>query len=220
MNWLAVSTSSSIPSVAVKKAEGEIVIKQSTEGLTHSQTIMGLIDGALFDTGLVIDDIDCLAVDIGPGSFTGVRIGVSIINAIVDSNKTSLYAVSPLNALCYKYRYKADNVCALLDARHGNIYGALLCADETIPSFAATIDETVELCKTKHDMLFIGDGAAANRSALIEALPYARFIDTAIVVSAADILEYAQNNCDMTKCSKATPLYLRPSQAERLFTEK
>ncbi len=218
MNWLAVSTSANIPSIAVK-TDMDIITKENTDGLTHSQTIMGLIDSALSSAGITINDVNAICVDIGPGSFTGVRIGVSIVNAIAAVNSLPLYAVPSLTALCYAYK-SSNTVCALLDARNSNVYGAIMDNGViTAKPFAQTIDEAVSRFEPEQEICFTGDGAQAYSSLIKSRIPHAVFAESQRQVCALDILRFALN-ADNDAICEALPLYLRPSQAERLFKEK
>lgn len=216
MNWLAISTSANIPSVAVK-TDTNIITKESRDGLTHSQTIMGLIDSALQAAGTSISDINALCVDIGPGSFTGVRIGVSIVNSIALVNSLPLYAVPSLLALCYSSN---NTVCALLDARNNNIYGAIMQNGiVTAKPFAETINEALDRLEPEREICFVGDGAQVHFNLIKSRIPHAVFSESQNQVCALDILRFAIS-ADNAQVKEALPLYLRPSQAERLFKEK
>lgn len=219
MNYLAISTSANTPSAAVKTDAGKVITRENNNGLTHSQTIMELIDSTLKSANISINEINALCVDIGPGSFTGVRIGVSLVNAIAMVNSTPLYAVPSLSALCYAYKSN-ETVCALLDARNNNIYGAIMQNDVIIEApFAKTIDSAISKLDPQCEALFVGDGAQTYSSLIKSRIPHALFAESGRQIHALDILDFtiSKHVCTVTE---ALPLYLRPSQAERLFKEK
>ena len=90
MKLIAISTSSKNPSAAILKDDGSIVMKLDESGRPHSVSLMPLLDELLEENGMSVADADAIAVDVGPGSFTGVRIGVSAANALAFSAKKKL----------------------------------------------------------------------------------------------------------------------------------
>ena len=119
-NILLISTSGRAAGAAVCRG-GEVVrSKLSDNGLTHSETIMPLIDG-LFDDEIKLCDMDAVCADVGPGSFTGVRIGVCIANAMAYALKLPVIEVSSLRALADAIDTERP-VCAHIDARKDKGY--------------------------------------------------------------------------------------------------
>ena len=119
MRIVGVSTSSKYPSAAVMN-DGQLVsFRIDRSGRSHSATLMELIQSALCDANMRIEAIDVFAVDVGPGSFTGVRIGVSAINAMAFSLNRKVIPVSSLAAMRHLVP-SSGTVCALIDARNGN----------------------------------------------------------------------------------------------------
>ena len=125
MRILAIDTTASPVSAALVNdgfLEGEFFLNVKT---THSQTLMPIVDELLKMTNTKIDDIDLFAVDAGPGSFTGVRIGVSSVKGITLPLSKPCAAVSTLEAMAYSMPYRDGIVCAAMDARCSQVYNAL-----------------------------------------------------------------------------------------------
>lgn len=139
MILLALSTSGRAASAALLKDGCLLAEATRDEGLTHSETSLPLTAELLEQNGLAPADVDVFAADIGPGSFTGVRIGVCAINAMAAACGKPVVAVSSLAALREGLPEENGPVCALLDARNGNAYAALFageaCAMQPPPSW-------------------------------------------------------------------------------------
>ena len=207
-NILAISTSGPQPSAALLQ-EGRLAGQaQGAAGKAHSETLMCLVEETLQEAALSVSQIDVFAVDIGPGSFTGVRIGVCAANALAMAWGRPVIGVSSLEALTLGLQ---GNVCALLDCRNGNGY-ALLLQDgkKTLPESAVVIQSLLPELPSK--TTFVGDGALLHEAEIRSALPNAAFAADHMV-SAVKI-----GMCALGKSGgkEAMPLYLRPSQAERL----
>ena len=97
----------------------------SKNGLTHSETLLPIADGVMRLLGKRMDEVGLFAVSAGPGSFTGVRIGVSLVKGLAFANHTPCAAVSPLEALAKAHEAFPGVVCAVMDARRGQYYNAL-----------------------------------------------------------------------------------------------
>ncbi len=214
MLMLCLSTSGPEASAALIR-DGEVIsIQRGGRGLTHSQTIMSLAEQALLCCGFTPADMDAFAVDAGPGSFTGVRIGVCAANAMAAAFHKPVISVSSLEGLLQGL----DHACALIDCRNGNGYAMAVSDKIILPPSAVVISELLETLP--NDILIIGDGAELHKDNITSALPSARF--------------GAENKVDAAKCGlaawaklmagdtveEAMPLYLRPSQAERMAKEK
>lgn len=196
---LGVSTSSRKPSVAVM-VDGEIKAFMSDEsGRSHSAVLAEIIERALKDIGVGLEHVDLFAVDIGPGSFTGVRIGVSAVNAMAYASNKKVIAVSSLAALRH-LAVSGDCVCTMIDARNGNAYAALYQSGiEIIAPCPCVISEFMDNIPT--DAQVVGDcnGGRAFSDA------------KSVLQEAKSILEQKKETADYV-----CPLYLRPSQAERM----
>lgn len=199
---LGISTSSKYPSAAVSAGtDGDLSILsfriEERPGVSHSETLMSLIDGALSDAGVPKNQLEAVAVDVGPGSFTGVRIGVSCANAIAFALGIPVLPVYSLNALCAEH---GDGPCAaLIDCRNGNCYAAVFDNGSVItPPCAAVTREILDSlpagCAVYGDVFEKSVGA------------YPDAVQVLIEASKANTASVAQT----------APMYLRPSQAERM----
>ena len=198
MMLLALDTTSAVATAALFR-DGLLVEERSADASKkHVETALPLIDELLETNDVSIDEIDEFAVDIGPGSFTGVRIGVSLVNALAFTTGRRIVPVNALLALYEASGEREQPVCALIDARNNNVYAALYQAGrESIAPEGAELD--VFLKRVPADTVFVGDIHTQ----------YQRF------PSAKDVGRAALLRLDAT-VDTVEPLYLRPSQAERL----
>jgi tRNA threonylcarbamoyladenosine biosynthesis protein TsaB len=163
---LAVDTSTRQLNVAVVEDEGERVDLSLNAGQTHSKHLMPMIDTALNLAGLDLTAIDGFAVTVGPGSFTGLRIGLSAVKGLASALNKPVAGVSSLDALAYPWRGLPFLICALLDARKKEIYSALYrfngnrllkIREESVLSIEKAVGEIDEKC------LFAGSGALLHQ---------------------------------------------------------
>lgn len=166
--------------------------------LRHEQTLMPAVDALLSEEDITPSDLTALAVDVGPGSFTGVRIGVCHANAMAAALDIPVIPVNALEALSYPHLQQDRPVAAIIDARNGNGYGALYAPDGTqlLPPAAIEIDPFLR--QLPQNAILTGTGAPQGDGALPAAGAVARL---------------AQGRPGQ---KEAHPLYLRPSQAERM----
>lgn len=214
---LAVSTSLSTASAAIYNTKTDFAAEKICEDKkTYSETLMPTVSALFDEYNISPDEIDLVAVDMGPGSFTGVRIGTASANAFCAALNKPMIAVSSLEALAYDCFSDCSHVASLLDARNGNGYAAMyLNGSEVIPPSAVVIDEFLN--GVPSGTLFVGDGAIIHRDKILSKIKDARFCDTcAISAKSLSRLAYKKYQ-DGKRQSEVLPLYLRPSQAERLY---
>lgn len=162
MNILAVDTAGKTAAVAVLRDDVLLYEAQCNNGLTHSETLLPMIDTALKAAGLTVDDLDVLGVTNGPGSFTGLRIGLAVVKGLALPRQIPCAGVSTMAALAYGLAGEGTVVGAQ-DARRGQVYwGAfdLAAHDRLTPDTAApvtTLENFVQTCKKP--LFFVGDGA-------------------------------------------------------------
>ena len=223
MKILAVDSSAKTASVAV--VNGETLISECfvNAGLTHSRTLMPMVDNALSQADMKISDIDAFCVNAGPGSFTGIRIGVAAVKGLALFEDKPCAGVSTLESAAYNFTDENCVVCVSMDARCNQVYTALfrrensrvirLCEDK-----AVSIDSLCdELSQFKEKIYLAGDGAEICFNSFKDKLPNA--------VLAAENRRYqraygaalvAANNEELFKNSvELAPVYLRLPQAER-----
>ena len=224
MKILSIDTASDLCTVAVLEDENcikEIIVDDARN---HSEKIMPVIEQALSETNLNLKDINLFVCDKGPGSFTGIRIGVGTVLAFQDTLNIPCIGISSLESLVYNV--KQDGIiCSLIDAKNNNVYFGLfeLKNNEYIQlgdlDFK-TIDETIEILKSySSPITFVGDGAIAHRNILETNFGNCLFVDK------NNLSSYSLGIAGLSKYKKGIetslmPLYLRKSQAERALEEK
>ena len=212
---LGISTSSNIASVALSKDAECIKELNINNNKTHSETLLPLINELLSETNIKLQDINLIACDNGPGSFTGIRIGISTVKAIAESLNIPVIAVSSLEGLAYNI-HDSECICSLIDARNNQVYCGLFDSNHTLIGnyMADDINTILPVINKNKDILFVGDGAVAHKGLLN------------INNFRSDNLLHAKNInlCAFNKFSKGEilsadsilPMYLRKSQAERM----
>ncbi|MDO5300512.1 MAG: tRNA (adenosine(37)-N6)-threonylcarbamoyltransferase complex dimerization subunit type 1 TsaB, partial [Clostridia bacterium] len=175
MNILMIDTSGPACGAALMR-DGRLVYEaQLTGGRTHSQRIMPMVDEALAMSDMTVADIDLFGAVVGPGSFTGVRIGVSTVKAMAHAAGKPCVGIDALRALAANVAAFDGVVCPILDARAQQVYGAMFRAGENPERL--TQDGAMKLTafldgveRTGEDALFLGDGVAAFEGAIRERL--------------------------------------------------
>lgn len=225
MRILALDSSSKAASCALM--EDGVLLAESYlhNGLTHSQTLLPMVDGLLKAGGLTLSDVQGVAVSAGPGSFTGLRIGLAAAKALGFALDVPCAGVSTLLALAYLQR-GFEGVCiAALDARRGEIYYAIfkiekgqvhrLCEDRAAPA-AVLADEP--LLAGQDNILLCGDGAGLCADVLGTR---ARMAPEHLLLQRASGVGLAALDAGEWRApAELSPSYLRLSQAERERAEK
>ena len=215
MKILCIDTSSKLCSVAILENTTLINKLELDNGLTHSETLMPLIKELLEKSNLSLKDINLLVSDIGPGSFTGIRIGVATCKAFSDSMNIPCVGISSLEVLAYNAKNEGI-ICSTIDCKNDNCYFALyelIDGNYTIleTPCAKSVTEVLDILNTKYSgkqINFVGDGipsSSTNCYLNVESLGiagYKKFINHNNV--GEDIL----------------PLYLKKPQAQRQLEEK
>lgn len=142
MKILALDTSSKNATVAITENEEKLIELNNSDEKTHSQKLMPMIDEAFQKTNLSLDDINLITCCLGPGSFTGVRIGIATAKAFADSKNILAVGVSSLEELAYNLNVEGY-ICSLLDAGHGNIYVGFFKIEKDKNENLQTIEENL-----------------------------------------------------------------------------
>ena len=218
---LAVDTSGPVCGVAV--LEGERILCEYTvqNRNTHSANLMPMIDEALHSAGRELADLDVLAVVTGPGSFTGVRIGVATVKGLAHGSGKKVIPVNALEALSRGVGSTDAVICPIQDARAGQVYGAAFSRGERMlpdrPWKLEEFLETVEDAAPGARLLFTGDGVAPHRDRIRELLgDRASFAPPCLCYlrpSAAGLL--ALESGTETDWRDLREVYLRPPHAEK-----
>ena len=203
---------------------GQIVIDHKK---THSQKMMPQIEFLFEQTELDVSEVDFFAAAVGPGSFTGVRIGVATVKAMAQAFKKPCIAVSTLYALANNVSLFDGLVCPILDARRGQVYNAVfennkrLCDDRAI-----ALDELLEeLSKIGKPVIFCGDAISVYREEIKEKLgDLANFAQPMqsmnLAASVAELGKQMALKGETVTYTDLKPEYIRLSQAERERLEK
>ena len=227
---LAFETSAKAASVALLE-EGKLLGEayQNT-GLTHSQTLMVMAENLLSQCGKTVADVTDVAVAAGPGSFTGVRIGVAAAKGFAWGRELPCYGVSTLESMALGLGAWQGYVCPCMDARRSQVYNALfyvnkgtvtrVCEDRAIS--LAELGE--ELKKLEEPIFLVGDGSNLCYNTLLESVPSLvlppehRMHQRASGVALAALEKIRAGESD--DANALTPNYLRLSQAERERAER
>jgi tRNA threonylcarbamoyladenosine biosynthesis protein TsaB len=201
---------------------------------THSERLMPLLDHMLQEAGLEREEIDAVAVAAGPGSFTGLRIGVSTARALAQGLQIPAVPVCTLGALAESIFAPGTMICPLLDARRNQVYTALFhrqaeppCTLETIiePAPLALDELTEKLSVFNRPVVFVGEGLSSYAAALTEGLPGRALISPApfrhcrAALTALKGRRLLENNPNAAY-EDLLPIYLRQPEAERLAAER
>ena len=190
MNILAIETTGSEASVAVINEKEEVFMETSDEKMNHLQNLMPMVDNLLQKRGMVIDDLDYIAVSEGPGSFTGIRIGVSTARALAQALSLPTIGVPTLQSFLYHVPEYRGIICPIFDARRNQVYGGAYRwggagqSEEVVPGGAYDLHELLEKLeekvmaekKTKElgmsekvdEITFFGDGIPPCREKILK----------------------------------------------------
>ena len=181
MKILGIDTSTPIGSVAL--IDDDNLVAEHTLNIVqaHSARLMPAIDGILKWSDITADDLDGCAVGIGPGSFTGIRIGVATIKSLCYALDKPIVGVSTLEAVAYNLRWTDGIICPLLDARRREVYGAIFeggsewgrLSEDLCLSLDAFLDQLVEMTAQRRvptTFNFVGDGLLTYGDAVRERL--------------------------------------------------
>ena len=217
---LQIETATTSCSVALAIDGSVFAFKQINERNIHAEVITLFIDELVMAAGLTYDDIDAIAVSSGPGSYTGLRIGVSTAKGLCFALNKPLIAIETLEAMAYGVLTNPDVVvdkdtllCPMIDARRMEVYCALFNSEgvKVRPTAADIIDElSFSEFLSKHKILFFGDGADKCETTL-GGNPNAQFL-TGFVNSATYITQKAAekfNNREFEDVAYFEPYYLK-----------
>ena len=230
MLTLAFETSAKAASVALTENGKLLGESYQNTGLTHSQTLMVMAEDLLKQCGKTVSDVTAVAVAEGPGSFTGVRIGVAAAKGFAWGRQIPCYGVSTLEAMAVSLGAYEGHVCACMDARRSQVYNALFLVDGgTAERFSedraiALADLKTELEHIDGPIYLVGDGSQLTYKTLSGEIPNLilppehRMHQRAVGV--AILAERKQAAGETGDGNALSPNYLRLSQAERERAEK
>lgn len=230
MKILAFETSAKAASVALTQ-EGKLLGESyQNTGLTHSQTLMVMAQDLLRQCGVAISQLDAVAVAKGPGSFTGVRIGVAAAKGLAWGAELPCVGVSSLSAMAAGLGAWQGYVCPVMDARRSQVYNALFHVDcgkytRIREDRAISLQELGEDVKNLSQPIFlVGDGSVLCYNTLLEAVPALvlppehRMHQRAVGVALE--AQRMMHEGTIPPAAELVPNYLRLSQAERERNER
>lgn len=229
MRVLAIDTSSNVATAAIMEDNlllGEYILNHKK---THSQKIMTMVEQLLADLELTVQDIDIFAAAVGPGSFTGLRIGVATVKALAHAVGKRVVSVGTLEALAYNVPYTEHIIVPIMDARRNNVFTASYIWDEGFKEIGEpegiTIEECIESCGDFLDTIFVGDGAMAHYDYIKEKLgeraifPHGAAMNSRASSVAALAIDKAKRG-ETQSYLEMKPYYIKKSQAEKELEEK
>ncbi len=231
MKILGVDSTATAASAAVY-ADGKLLsVDFSNTGLTHSQTLLPMIDNVLKTARVSVNDIDYFAVSNGPGSFTGVRIGVSAVKGLAQPLNKKCLGISTLEVIAKPLENTGVYAVSVMDARCNQVYTAQFdCKnglERKTPDDAISIADLSEQLKSVDDrIMLIGDGALLCYNKMKEEIPNISLAPlniryqsaSSVSLIASEILEKNENSA--ISADELLPSYLRLSQAERELKNK
>ena len=235
MKILSIDTASDVCGVSILENNNLIEKFDEITKESHSQKLMPIIENAFKKTKLTIDDIDLIVCDVGPGSFTGIRIGVATVKAFCDSKDIIPIGISSLESLAYSIKNNSKIICSIINAKNNNCYFALYekSKDNTLQTLiepeAENIDTTLSILNSYNlDTLdnkvisFVGDGSKVYKDKILEIFP-----NSIISNEKNDILDsYNLGLAGFDKYSSGEeieellPLYLKKPQAQIQLEKK
>ena len=231
MKILAIDSSGLTASVAIVTEDAVLAEYNTNFKKTHSQTLLPMIDSIMSMTGIGKSELDAVAVAKGPGSFTGLRIGAGTAKGIALALNIPIIPVSTLEALAWTFSIYDGPICPVMDARRAQLYSAVYRFEDTgtkvlCSDAARSYEEVVKMLNTLgEEVILTGDGLT----------PASDFLKTGLKVPFrfASVYENRQRAAvlgdlalkraeagEYTDPDRFAPVYLRPSQAERVRRKK
>ena len=227
MLLLAFETSAKAASVALFEGNTLLAEQYQNTGLTHSQTLLVMAEDLLKQCGKTPQDVQAVAVANGPGSFTGVRIGVAAAKGFAWGGEVPIYGVSTLEAMALGLGIAEGYVCPVMDARRNQVYNALFYVNQGVltrqsPDRAIALEDLQkELQNLEKPIYLVGDGSVLCYNTLQKDVPNlilppeSKIHQRAVGVGLAALQQESADDPALL-----TPNYLRLSQAERERNEK
>ncbi len=164
MKLLAIDTSTDYLSLAVMDGKNIVARIHRSEPRSHSSLLVPMVDEVLSKSGIKLKDLDGFSLSIGPGSFTGLRIGVTTIKGLALISNKPIVAIPTLDAIAENAKSFHGIICTVLDARKGKVYACIYSSDgnkikRLSKVILAPVDELLKLLRRYDEVLFLGDFA-------------------------------------------------------------
>lgn len=205
--------------------DARVVVEYTLElGSHHSERLQPMVEMVLREAGLSVGDLDGVAVAAGPGSFTGLRIGMGLAKGLCRGANLVFVCVSTLASLAFGTGVEGVPVCSMLDARRGDVYAGVydLVAGGAISRMPDRADAVSNwVMRLPRPVTVVGDGAWAHRDVIVDALGRDAFFANATLgrPTAGAVALLGQVRCErgeVDDAETAEPFYLRRTQAERV----
>ena len=230
MKVLGIDTSSQAASIAIMDDEKLIAEYTINTKKTHSQKLMPMIEEMFNESDIKIDEIDLIGVCIGPGSFTGLRIGMATAKAIAHVKNIPIVGVNSLESLAFNINFSKYTICPIIDAQRNQVYtnkykwenNDFISIDDIN---VISIDELIENIKNKsEEVILLGEAVSLYKENIkdvnnIKIAPKPNNISRASSLCQLAIDKY-NKNIDVYNCYTINPMYIRKSQAEVQYDEK
>ena len=220
--FLGIETSTAVCSVALA-CDARVVVEYTLElGSHHSERLQPMVEMVLQEAGLDIGDLNGVAVAAGPGSFTGLRIGMGLAKGLCRGANLVFVRVSTLAAMAFGAGVEGMPVCPMLDARRGDVYAGVydLVAGNPISRMPDRADAVSNwVTRLPRPVTVVGDGAWAHRDVIVDALGRDAYFATLGRPTAGAVALLGQARCErgeVDDAETAEPFYLRRTQAERV----
>jgi tRNA threonylcarbamoyladenosine biosynthesis protein TsaB len=243
---LAIETTGAFASVAVRDSHGNVYADGLNERLNHLKGLLPLLDKLLEKADLSINDIGTIAVSQGPGSFTGIRIGISTVRALAQITGAKVIGVPTLETFVYNLPEYRGVVCPIFDARMEQMYaGAFMLDNNKIQTLIETgaynsnefLNRLTELIegadgrlKHQEEIRFFGDGLKVFHTAIenwakdMHTKTLGKFnyeiVDANVLQRATSVLLWAENFGRRTDYKELFPTYVRKAEAQRRLDEQ
>lgn len=223
MNILSIDTASNVCSVSLLNNTTIIKELHLKNGKTQSENLVPLLKELMDDCNMNFSDINLIAIDKGPGSFTGIRIGVSTIKAIAEIYKINVIGVSSLQSLAFNDDCKNNTIISLIDARNNQVYCGVFNGNDRNEClcFADDINTTLNKITSfvTKDSIFVGDGGILHKQIITDffkmPIQFSKNNEQSSVSTGIAGLNLFNSGVYET-ADTIMPFYLRKSQAERM----
>jgi tRNA threonylcarbamoyladenosine biosynthesis protein TsaB len=218
---LGIETATPQVSVAIGGHEGVLALLEISRGRRHAETLVPAIDFLCAQADFGLEDVAVIAVDVGPGLFTGMRVGLATAKALALALRVPMIGISSLDLLAFPHRRADRTVVPVVDARKGEVFYAMYRpvpggVQQVLAPRVASVDELVaDLLARSHEALLVGDGAMRYRDE-IRVDVRCELADQAYP-SAGPLVQLAHARAlreEWSQPSEIQPLYLRPPDAD------
>ena len=204
--------------------EDDKLIKENVldNGRTHSENFMPLVKKTLEDANVSLDEIDYMGVVVGPGSFTGIRIGIASCKAMAEVKNIKIIPITSLESLAANEKGNSDIICSMIDARNNQVYCGIFNRDlKKNENYAADdINDVLNFIENYYNIIFVGDGATLHRDLIKEKMTSKNIkfsVNNKQNVKSLGIIAFQKmNEGGFLTADDIVPMYLRKSQAERM----